>query len=131
MMISSKAANVFLESVYKFVETFTGKSLDLPFKKIEEQASINEALEGLAENFEVMTAAVNKAKSIKFTVEELKVLEPGKIYAVEVDFKERNDVKWRDWLFEVSKLLDLQFLIFPKGLMKPINAPEGIEIIQK
>ena len=64
---------------------------------------------------------------MELNVENIKALEPGKVYVVEVS-PECLEGSFAENLIQFGKDHNIDFLIFPKGFVQVVSAPEGLEV---
>lgn len=65
-------------------------------------------------------------------IEDIKSLEPGKIYVISVnDYNSKKTQVTVDNLLAIAKEFNLRFLILSKDIAEIISVPEGLEIKKK
>ena len=121
-MTSSKFVNKLYSSLAEFVKDLTGR--DVQFKKIARGSRMEDAFEKIDNFSEAVAEALNNP-----TTKVLGVLEPGKIYCLQVDETLDN---W-DWIESISKGLQSQgiVLVVVGKNMNFVKIPEGYEIKKK
>jgi len=66
---------------------------------------------------------------MKIDIEDIKALEPGKIYAVSLDMRALDAAQSSvETLSDIGRDLDLKFIFLMKGSAELISAPEGMKV---
>lgn len=63
---------------------------------------------------------------MKIDIEDIKALEPGKIYPVSVNLEDPDVWDYVECLMEAGRDCDIKFIFFAKGVAELISAPEGM-----
>jgi len=121
-MISSKSMNKLFNSLAKFVSQLTGKSIQ--FHQIAQNELVNMAYEKMNKFFESASEALDNPNARM-----LGVLEPGKIYCIQVDIGKTNIHMFESvWDFFSSN--NIQVIVIDQN-MNFISIPEGYEVVKK
>lgn len=72
-----------------------------------------------------------REKETQLGIEDIKALESGKVYAVAVDFTKPNACEYCEGILKAFQQFGISIILFARGTMEFISAPEGIEIVKK
>ena len=72
----------------------------------------------------------DKKSGLSIDIEDIKALDPGKVYAVSLDVISNMDAAQNivETLSDIGKEYNLKFIYLTKGSAELISAPEGIEV---
>jgi len=68
---------------------------------------------------------------MELNVENIKALDPGKIYVVSVDASSVNLDMMVEQLVEIARQFSITFLFIDKDTMEIVSAPKGLKVVKE
>jgi len=123
MISTSESLNKFLESLAKLIGVI--KKEEITFQKVESRAPLGDAFEAIGKLLDEASCALEKILEPKV----IGILEPGKIYCLQVDLKSVNwealEEQLRVWAYS-----GIYVAVIDQNV-KFVSIPEGYKIVKE